>query len=59
MTRSGAKNNNVDNDWYNEWQRMATSANKWQWLMQQVTTYDNVWYNEENDWKQIITSKKE
>ena len=31
-----------DNEWYNEWQRMATSDNEWQ----RVTTNDNEWYSE-------------
>ena len=42
-----------DNEWYNEWQRMTTSDNKWQrvttsdkewhWVVQRVTTNDNEW----------------
>ena len=36
-----------DNEWYNEWQRVATSNiksdNEWQWVVQKVTTNDSEW----------------
>ena len=37
-------------EWYNEWQQMATSGtaneNKWQRVIQRMTTRDNELYNE-------------
>ena len=53
-------------EWYNEWQRMTTSDNKWQL----VTTNDNEWYNEwqrvtrsgttsDYEWQRVTTSDNE
>ena len=38
MTTSGARVKTNDNEWYNEWQRMAKSGDKWQRVTQRVTT---------------------
>ena len=44
---------------YNEWQRIATSGNEWQRVVQRMamsgTTSDNEWYNE---WLGMTTSAK-
>ena len=48
-----------DSEWYNEWQRIATSGNEWQRVVQRMamsgTTSDNEWYNE---WLGMTTSAK-
>ena len=42
-----------DNEWYNEWQRMATSDNEWQRAVQRVTTSGTT---SDYEWQRVTIS---
>ena len=53
----------IDNEWYNEWQRMTTSDNEWQRVTMSGTTIDKEWQRvierlttrdtNGNDWQRV------
>ena len=61
------KTHSIDNEWYNEWQRVATSGttsdNEWQWMTTSDTTGDNEWERmtasgatNKKEWKRVRAS---
>ena len=62
---SGTSNDNDDDEWYNEWQRMTTSDNEcyneWQPVVQWVTMSDNEWQwviENDSEWQRMTASDK-
>ena len=52
-----------DNEWYNKWQRIKTSDNEWQrvvqWVTKSGTTSDSEWQQgttNDNEWQRMTTS---